>query len=196
MGFFSDLSDAISGKGPNEGNIDFRDGRNWGQTRQGELPSYETDFDGRGNTGSMLASAWKKGNQPKRLGDSFFGLSGATRTDADGNVVTGRASNPGSAVGALLGALVPAPGASLLGSKLGGKMAEDRFNFSPLGDPGPRGTTAEDSNLDDDRTAARQPTSTPSTTVTPPVLPLTAAQRRKRAAARSPVSTTETLLGA
>jgi hypothetical protein len=183
--------------GPNYGNIDFRDGPGWGQTLQKEMVSYATNYGGEGNTGSMPASAWK--NQPTEAigGVGFLGNSIAKRVDPATGVKTyGRSYNPGRMIGGVGGFLLGGPLGGMAGSMLGGNTAETLFNFSPMGDPGPREPNNSDNNSDDDRTAARQPTSTPSTTVTSPVLPLTAEQRRKRALARSPVSTTETLLGA
>ena len=200
-----------SSSGANEGNIDFRDGSNWGQTRQGELPSYEKDFGGEGNTGSMPASAWK--NQPTEAigGVGFGGNSIAKRVDsATGESTYGSSYNPGRMIGGAAGALLGGFPGAVIGSMLGGKTAETRFNFSDTGSSEEASYEAadEDSNLDDDRTAARQeasqgasqgasqPTSRPPTTVTSPYVPLTAWQRRRRALARSPVSTTEILLGA
>jgi hypothetical protein len=140
------------------------------------------------------------GNEPSEIGGGYasvFGVSPAQyRNPMTGQTNLGLGFNPASFLGGVGGFLLGGPLGGMAGSMLGKNMAKTRFSFPDTSDTGPREPNNSDNNSDDDRTAARQPTSTPSTTVTPPVLPLTAEQRRRRALARSPVSTTETLLGA
>ena len=159
----------------------------------------------------MPASAWK--NQPTEAigGVGFGGGSIAERVDsATGESTYGTSYNPGRMIGGAAGTLLGGPVGGIVGSMLGGNTAETLFNFSDTGSSEEASYEAadEDPNLDDDRTAVRQgagqgasqptttPPTTPPTTVTSPYVPLTAWQRRRRALARSPVSTTEILLGA
>tara|TARA_R110000744_G_scaffold40623_3_gene92184 strand:- start:1895 stop:2545 length:651 start_codon:yes stop_codon:yes gene_type:complete len=209
--------------GANAGNVSYEDGPKWGQTLQGENMSFKTNFRGKGNTGSQLASAWRK--EPDRMGRSnydvagekidpeasvpkrssepnFLGGSGATRTNAAGETVTGNASNLGTALGTILGLAVPVPGASMALGEIGGKLVEDRFSFYD----GPRRETKDDGDDQDSVSEAEERSQqyTPGASKESDTLsatealvgaPLTAAQRRKRALARSAITSTETPTG-
>ena len=191
----------------NSGNINFRSdaahdyGRYWGQTNQGEITSYDQDSGGEGNNGWMTEDAWRKpervvapgevdrdANLPKEAigGAGIFGLS-----IAEQNGRLGASWNAGRAFGS------PVPGLSFL---LGG-TADTYFNFSRgtgtggvTDDPGDDSVSEAQQRSQQYTPGARKESDTPSATAAL-VEPLTAAQRRKRALARSAITSTETPTG-
>lgn len=196
-------SDAASGA--NEGNVSYKDGRGWGQTRQGEKVSYDQDLGGEGDTGFLTGDKWKNSPTESVGGAGVMGASVAERIDpATGEKTYGAGYNPGRAVGGTLGTLLGGPLGGIAGSMLGEKTTETRYNFSGRNGMGTGGVTddpGDDSVSEAQQRSqqytpgARNESDTPSATAAL-VEPMTAAQRRKRALARSATTSTGTLLGA
>jgi hypothetical protein len=197
-------SDAASGA--NEGNVSYKDGRGWGQTRQGEKVSYDQDLGGEGDTGFLTGDKWKNSPTESVGGAGVMGASVAERIDpATGEKTYGASYNPGRMVGGILGTLLGGPLGGIAGSMLGEKTTETRYNFSGRNGMGTGGVTDDGDDQDSVSEAeersqqytpgASKESDTPSATAALVGAPLTAAQRRKRALARSPITSTDTSTG-